>query len=76
MPNVEDDNLLKWTAEAKTVGIHVDETLKFSSRHWPDTFQYEGITWKKDNALTAANGEVQYVEYTDGNGKWLVVYRD
>jgi hypothetical protein len=67
MPN---DDLLKMTASASTLGwktpVEPDE--------WPESFERDGQTWRKDHMTVAANGDVQCVAYTAGDGEWLIIH--
>jgi hypothetical protein len=56
------------TADAAALGIPEGE--------WPETVEYNGKTWRKEKETKAADGEVQFVDYTDEAGRWLIVYRD
>jgi hypothetical protein len=42
---------------------------------WPESFDRDGKTWQMDHMTVAANGEVQWAEYT-ASGKWLIVYNE
>jgi hypothetical protein len=64
---MNDSSIKKMTVEASILGLKPGE--------WPETVQFDSATWTKGQTVTAASGEVQYVDYTDGE-RWIVVYRD
>lgn len=63
-----DESLEKMTVAASTLGWT-------NPAEWPETFQTDFHTWKREHITTAADGEVQCAEYQDGV-EWLIVYNE
>jgi hypothetical protein len=56
--------------------VVLEWAVPLPSEHWPETFDRDGKSWRKDHLTCARNGEVQCGEYTASDGKWLIVYNE
>jgi hypothetical protein len=53
--------------------VVLEWAVRLPSEYWPETFDRDGKTWRKEHLTCAGNGEVQCGEYMAGDGECLIV---